>query len=190
MGDIDYHSWLDNLCKDPDDAERRKNNVTDLLSWLKRLTQQDSKQQSLGDHVSHLCLQDILERNNEKADIDAVRLMTLHAAKGLEFNHVIMVGVEEEILPHRESINNECIEEERRLAYVGITRARKTLTMTHARKRKFHGEIISCDPSRFIKELPEDIIDWKRITDKKDAQQSKRRSEAYLSSLKALLAEG
>jgi ATP-dependent DNA helicase Rep len=84
--------------------------------------------------------------------------MTLHASKGLEFPHVILAGVEEDILPHRNSIQDNNIEEERRLMYVGITRAQKTLTLTLAGHRKQFGEKYETSPSRFIDEMPEDDI--------------------------------
>ena len=86
-------------------------------------------------------------------------MMTLHAAKGLEFPHVFLAGMEEELLPHRSSIEQDDIEEERRLAYVGITRARRSLVMTMASKRKRFGEVeINCSQSRFIEELPRDDL--------------------------------
>jgi ATP-dependent DNA helicase Rep len=86
--------------------------------------------------------------------------MTLHAAKGLEFPHVYIIGMEEKLLPHRASIEEDNIEEERRLAYVGITRAQQTLSMTMALKRRQFGETINCEPSRFIAELPQDDLQW------------------------------
>jgi ATP-dependent DNA helicase Rep len=94
---------------------------------------------------------------------DAVKLSTLHAAKGLEFGHVFLIGVEEGILPHRESIDAGVldpskIEEERRLMYVGITRAQKSLNISWCKKRKRAGEIQMCEPSRFIAELPKDDV--------------------------------
>jgi ATP-dependent DNA helicase Rep len=101
----------------------------------------------------------MLEQQEEDEQLDQVQMMTLHASKGLDFPHVFMVGMEEEILPHRNSIEDDNIEEERRLTYVGITRARKTLTITLASKRKQFGEIHDTTPSRFLDELPEDDIE-------------------------------
>src|SRR5690606_2883426 len=85
--------------------------------------------------------------------------MTLHASKGLEFPHVFMVGMEEDLLPHRNSIEENNIEEERRLTYVGITRAQRTLTMTLAGKRKQFGDVSETTPSRFLDELPAEDVE-------------------------------
>src|SRR3546814_18200978 len=87
-------------------------------------------------------------------------MMTLHASKGLEFPYVFILGMEEEILPHRSSIEADTIEEERRLAYVGITRAKRNLALTFAAKRKQYGEVIDCTPSRFLDELPPEDLVW------------------------------
>ena len=83
--------------------------------------------------------------------------MSLHAAKGLEFKHVFLVGVEEGLLPHRESLEPGKIEEERRLMYVGITRAQNSLHLTWCQKRKQGKDAIPCEPSRFIAEMGADI---------------------------------
>lgn len=101
-----------------------------------------------------------MERQEEEQEWDRVSLMTIHASKGLEFPHVYIIGMEEELLPHRTSIEEDNIEEERRLAYVGITRARKTLTLTYAGKRKLYGETFETEPSRFLSELPPEDIAW------------------------------
>ena len=107
----------------------------------------------------------LLSRNDKDEGGNQVRMMTLHASKGLEFPYVFIMGMEEEILPHRSSIEADTIEEERRLAYVGITRARQTLAFTFAAKRKQYGEIIDCTPSRFLDELPPDDLAWEGLDD-------------------------
>ena len=91
-------------------------------------------------------------------DIDAVHLSTLHAAKGLEFRHVFLVGLEEGVLPHREAIDAGDVDEERRLMYVGVTRAQHSLHLSWCRTRKRAGERVSCMPSRFIGELAQEDL--------------------------------
>ena len=95
---------------------------------------------------------------------DAVQLMTLHSAKGLEFPLVFLAGMEEGLFPHRMSMDKiASLEEERRLCYVGITRAKSKLYLTHAESRRLHGEVNLCRPSRFIKEIPKQLIDEIRL---------------------------
>ena len=95
---------------------------------------------------------------------DAVQLMTLHSAKGLEFPLVFLAGMEEGLFPHRMSMDKiASLEEERRLCYVGITRAKSKLYLTHAESRRLHGEVNLCRPSRFIKEIPKELIDEIRL---------------------------
>ena len=155
------------------------------MDWLARLQKKDSDA-SVAELMAQLSLMDILQRNQDEAELDAVQLMTLHAAKGLEFPHVFLVGFEEELIPHATSIQEDNIEEERRLAYVGITRAEKSLTMTMARTRKRYGEKIICEPSRFLEELPEDEIEW--LGGKASKEKSTQdKGKAHLDGLKALL---
>lgn len=106
------------------------------------------------------------EKQKEIENKRGVTLITLHAAKGLEFRHVYLIGLEEGVLPHDRSKSEGTIDEERRLLYVGITRARQTLTLTHCRERVKFGSPSACSPSSFIKELaPEWIerIDLKKL---------------------------
>ena len=184
--DIDYGAWLSDNAKDPNDADRRQQNVNELLNWLERLATRGDEERGLADIVSRIALLDRLDRDDE-GNSNCVRLMTLHAAKGLEFPHVFMVGVEENILPHRSSIEEDSLEEERRLTYVGITRAQKTLTLTYASKRRRAGEWESCEPSRFLSELPEEDLEWDKPGTVQSPQIRKQRGQAHLAQLKGLL---
>lgn len=185
LDDIDYEGWLREQSKDIETAERRWKNVMELMAWLMRLQKKDSEA-SVAELMAQLSLMDILQRNEDETESDAVQLMTLHAAKGLEFPHVFLVGFEEELIPHATSIAEDNIEEERRLAYVGITRAEKSLTLTMARTRKRFGEKIVCEPSRFIEELPEDDIEW--LGGKASKEKSTQdKGKSHLAGLKALL---
>jgi ATP-dependent DNA helicase Rep len=125
--------------------------------------------------------------------------MTLHAAKGLEFPHVFVVGVEEGILPHRNYLGEHgdasgpdgaAVEEERRLGYVGITRARETLTLSCADTRRRGGEVVTCEPSRFLKELPAEDVFWEGRDMPQDPQTAQERADAHLGQLRALLGSG
>ncbi len=116
-------------------------------------------------------------------------MSTLHASKGLEYGHVFLVGCEEGILPHRESIDNDMVEEERRLMYVGITRAQRSLTISYASKRKRAGEWTVCEPSRFLAELPADDIRHSGKTTEKP-QVTREEGAAKLANLRAMLNKG
>jgi ATP-dependent DNA helicase Rep len=185
LSDIDYHDWLTTISKDTAEADRRRDNLQSLVDWIERMSR--LKQSSdLNDHVTNIILQGILDNQDNDQDANAVSLMTLHAAKGLEFDHVYLVGMEEDLLPHRNSLAAGDIEEERRLAYVGITRAKRTLSMCYAMKRKRQGEMLDCEPSRFLNELPSDILDWDSGKVACEEQRQSR-GEAYLSSLRDML---
>lgn len=159
FSDMDYTGWLERQCDTPQQAEKAIANTEEFLGWLARiLVDENGKDVPLSDAVSRLCLHDMLSRQDQDASDDQVQLMTLHAAKGLEFPHVFMVGMEEEILPHSNSIEQASLEEERRLAYVGMTRARHTLTFTRAKSRQKYGELMTCEPSRFLDDIPADDI--------------------------------
>lgn len=186
--EIAYQAWLEDSCADPKTAERRMENVNELLDWLERLAGEEEGDINLADLVARMTLMDILERQEEDQREDCVSLMTLHAAKGLEFPHVFMVGVEENILPHYSSIEEESIEEERRLTYVGITRAQKTLTFSFAARRRRHGDLIDCEPSRFLAELPEDDLQWEGGSlQQADPEERQARGRAHLANLRGIL---
>lgn len=186
INDIDYNTWLFDSAKDPNEGERRLQNVNELVSWLERMGDKSEADMSLADRVNRIALLDRLDRDDEGNE-NCVRLMTLHAAKGLEFPHVFMVGMEENLLPHRSAIEADDFDEERRLAYVGITRAQKTLTLTHAVKRRRAGEWESREPSRFLHELPEDDVQWDKPGKSKDPEEKKQRGQAHLAQLRGML---
>ncbi len=187
VNDIRYEEWLLDTANDPKTAERRMGNVHELLAWLGRMAEQEGDGASLSDLVSRMTLMDILERNEDEQRDDCVALMTLHAAKGLEFPHVFMVGVEEQLLPHHSSLDEDNVEEERRLAYVGITRAQKTLTFSMALRRRKHGEVMDCEPSRFLGELPEDDLVWEGGGQPVDPEERQERGKAHLANLRDML---
>lgn len=160
---IQYEAFLYDS-EEPRAAESKWANVLEFIGWLtkKGESSTDFGNEADGKNLLELTqmvsLMSMLE-GREDGEPDAVKLSTLHAAKGLEFGHVFLVGCEEGILPHQTSIDNavlnaSAIEEERRLMYVGITRAKKSLTISWCKKRKRAGEMQQCELSRFIAELP------------------------------------
>lgn len=164
IDDIDYVGWMHQNSPSSKAAEKRIENVFYLVESLqksldKTADDDEDDEKRIQDAIAKLVLRDLLERQEEEDESDQVQLMTLHASKGLEFPHVFMVGMEEDLLPHRNSIDDNNIEEERRLTYVGITRAQKTLTMTLAGKRKQFGEYSETTPSRFLDELPKEDVE-------------------------------
>ena len=172
-------------------GEKRMENVWQLVRNIQRMLEkqeeEDDGASDLEAVISKLVLMDMLEQQEEEDDSDRVQLMTLHASKGLEFPHVYMMGVEEELLPHRASIEDDNIVEERRLMYVGITRARESLALTQALTRKQYGERVDTIASRFLEELPLD--DLVRIGEgfEKDEEAEDRVAENSIANLKALL---
>jgi ATP-dependent DNA helicase Rep len=187
LNDIDYEGWLHQNSASSKAAEKRMENVFYLVDSLQKTldkTEDDDEGEDtrMEDAIAKLVLRDLLERQEEEDLGDQVQLMTLHASKGLEFPHVFMVGMEEDLLPHRNSIEDNNIEEERRLTYVGITRAQRTLTMTLAGKRKQFGEMSETTPSRFLDELPPEDVEWEGFGEQSEAK-NLAKGEETLSSL-------
>ncbi len=151
--EIEYPAELRRSCKSAEEADARAGNLQDMLRDLTHFTGRSTK--GLRGFLDEVVLD--REREEEKQeDIESKRgvtLITMHAAKGLEFEHVYLIGLEEGILPHDRSKTEGTIDEERRLLYVGITRARQTLTLSHCRDRMKFGSASACHPSSFIKEL-------------------------------------
>ncbi|THE23322.1 DNA helicase Rep [Vibrio cholerae O1 biovar El Tor] len=187
--DIRYEDWLYETSASPKAAEMRMKNVSDLYSWIVADLEGDNPDQqekTLKEVVQRLTLRDMMERGEENDDSDAVQLMTLHASKGLEFPYVYLIGAEEGILPHQTSIDEENVEEERRLMYVGITRAQRELTFIVCKERRQFGELIKPSQSRFLDELPQDDIEWE--VKKKPVTQEERmaKGQAHIANLRAM----
>lgn len=140
--------------------ESRMENLEELLNSAREYTEQNP-QAMLADYLDSLTLMSDIDRAETGK---GVTLMTLHSAKGLEYKVVFLVGMEEGILPHANSLEqNEDMEEERRLCYVGMTRARELLFCTHVHERRVHGRFREQSPSPFLREIPEDATEQVRL---------------------------
>ena len=157
IDEIDYRDYIIRLYKSPDTAYRRMENLDSLADSL---TQYESAEQSpsLIGFLETMALADLIEEK-EDSIVKGVTLISFHSSKGLEFPVVIIVGAEEDILPHRKSADSdEGVEEERRLFYVGVTRAMKELFITCTDRRMKYGKEKPSFPSRFLDEIPENVI--------------------------------
>jgi ATP-dependent DNA helicase Rep len=191
LNTIQYEAFLYDS-EEPRAAEGKWGNVMDFINWLTKKGEastefgHETDGKNLLELTQMVSLISMLE-GREDGEPDAVKLSTLHAAKGLEFGHVFLIGCEEGILPHRESIDTERIEEERRLMYVGITRAQKSLNISWCKKRKRAGEMQMCDPSRFISELPKDDVRHFGNPFNKDPEASKDFGKSKMANIRAML---
>ncbi|WP_110459073.1 DNA helicase Rep [Shewanella algidipiscicola] len=183
---INYEDYLYETSTSAKAAEMRMKNISELYRWVTEMLQGDDLDEgmTLPEVVTRLTLRDMMERNSEDEAGDQVQLMTLHASKGLEFPYVFMVGVEERILPHQSSIDEDNVEEERRLAYVGITRAQKELWFMICRERRQFGEVMRCEPSRFLLELPQDDLIWENRKPAQTEQQRVQSGKANIANIR------
>ena len=187
--EMNYEDWLYDSSPSAKAAEMRMKNVTELFSWVTQMLEGTDLDEpmTLAQVVTRLTLRDMMERNEEEESADQVQLMTLHASKGLEFPYVFLIGMEEGLLPHQTSIDEDNVEEERRLAYVGITRAQRELIFTYAKERRQFGEIARTEPSRFLHELPQADLLWQQNKDNTTKEQIQQKGKAGVANLRELL---
>jgi ATP-dependent DNA helicase Rep len=186
--DIDYDDWLRDQSSSLKAAEYRIENVKFLISNIEKMLQND-EDADFRSVIAKLVLFDLLEQQEQEDNSDRVQLSTLHASKGLEFPHVFLMGAEEGYLPHHNSIEQDGIEEERRLMYVGITRAQRSLHITYCKQRTQYGEKVEIKPSRFLDELPEICVQWKERhgVPEKSEEEKKQLGNAHLDAMRNML---
>ena len=189
LASLHYEEYLYEYATSPKAAEMQSKNLATLFDWVADMLKGDefNEPMNLNQIVTRLTLRDMLERGEEEDDSDQVQLMTLHASKGLEFPHVFLIGMEEGILPHQTSIDEDNVEEERRLAYVGITRAQQNLWFSLCKERRQFGELIRPEPSRFLLELPENDLQWERDKPPLTAEQQQAKTQSHIANLRAIL---
>ncbi|MCB1243362.1 MAG: ATP-dependent helicase [Verrucomicrobiales bacterium] len=151
LKELNYTDHLRKTCKDPEEASQREKNVRELIESMYH-HQGRRPEKGLRGFLDSVALMQDREKEDENP-APGVSLITMHAAKGLEFHTVYIVGVEEGVLPHTRSVEEGTRDEERRLLYVGITRAMRQLTITWCRARRRYGEPLPCYPSSFLKEM-------------------------------------
>ncbi len=177
---------------DPATARRKVENIEQVVNSLANFESQ-TYGATLGGFLEKVTLMDedrFSGKEKKEHGKDAVTLMSLHSSKGLEFPVVYLVGLEEEILPHKKSIFEEfSVDEERRLMYVGITRARQQLTITRALQRKHYGKLQECHPSRFLEEIPEHLVNNQTVTGAQtlNEEEADKMADNFFSRMKGIL---
>jgi len=178
---------------DPAKARRRAENVEEVVNAMASYEEREEKP-SLAGFLEKVSLldEDHPGRNDKEAKLarDAVTLMSLHSSKGLEYPVVFLVGLEEEFLPHRKSIHETFdVDEERRLCYVGITRAKQHLILLHARQRKKYGKMLPREPSRFLQEIPAELLEARQSEGKPQLPEveQEKLAQSFFAGIDALL---
>jgi ATP-dependent DNA helicase Rep len=166
--------------KDKAGFERRRANLEELADWF------DGPKSAIGDLAAQMALLTHADRGEPG---NAVRLMSLHGSKGLEFRAVFLVGLEDGTLPHEASMEEGRLEEERRLLYVGITRAKEHLVLSHSLEAKRWGDTLRLQPSRFLAELPQGDLARDGADPEAEAESKKARGRAHLAAMAALFDE-
>ena len=183
LKEIDYLPWMMRSCRTDEEREQRREAVGELVVALTDAMKKGKTLQQFLDDAA-------LDAEPEEEDLDkktGVTLITLHASKGLEFPVVFLLGLEEGVLPHRRSVEEGTRDEERRLLYVGITRAQQLLFLSYCGMRKKYGELVRCEPSSFTEELGEEWIVERDYEEEMNALADEDDVEDFFGSMRALL---
>ena len=183
LKEIEYLQWIERACKTENERNQRGEGIQSVIDSLRAYTMKGKSIQAFLDHSA-------LASDREDDDLDkkqGATLITLHASKGLEFPIVFLVGLEEGFLPHTRSIAEGTKDEERRLLYVGITRAQDNLTMTYCSKRVKYGQETGCQPSSFIGELDDEHLEHTSYDDILGAEPSSDELDNFFGNLKGML---
>lgn len=183
LTEVDYESYLARTCKTEEERGQRQAAVDDMKSALRQFWLPGLK---LTDFLAGISLDD----DRDEDDIESksgVCLITMHAAKGLEFPHVYIVGVEQGLLPHNRSVDEGNLDEERRLFYVGITRAQERLTLTYCAKRSRYGKEERCAPSCFIEEIPRQYYEFTDYEELMTKPATEEECLSFFDSMRAML---
>jgi ATP-dependent DNA helicase Rep len=178
-----FADYVREQTKDRAAQARRLENLQELADWFRAMQKEGG---ATGDLAAQLALLTHADRDDPG---NAVRLLTLHSAKGLEWRFVYLVGVEEGTLPHAAGIEEGRVEEERRLMYVGITRAKERLCVSYATRSRRYGEIVNNEPSRFLAELPQSDLHWDGRDVEADAEAKKDVAASHIARLAGFLAD-
>ena len=189
LDDLNYQAWINETTSNDKAAEKCWKNVLDLVAWIQHIHEKneddiEDNEKNLKDIVSKMLILDIISKNTDEKDTESVQLSTMHAAKGLEYPYVYIVGMEEEILPHSNSTEPEQIQEERRIAYVAITRAKKKLTLSYTKRKQTYQESVKVEPSRFLHEIPKTLLNWNDGSQKAKTPETGKK---HIDSIRALL---
>jgi len=184
LREMDFHDWLMRQCKTDKEKDARREGVSTTVASI---TEAIKKGKTLGEFLDRTALD--AEKEDDLDKKSGVTLITLHAAKGLEYPVVYLVGLEEGILPHKRSVEEGTRDEERRLLYVGITRAMERMTMTYCSTRVKWGKEEGCERSTFISELNPDWIQEEDYDDIMGAEASEDELRGFFSAMSSMLEE-
>jgi len=180
---IDYEKELKKVVKKNEDLEIKMQNIESVIDDI-AYYERNNREASISDYLRKIMLE--TEDKDEKLEKDHVTLMTIHSSKGLEFPFVYIVGTEQGIMPHQHSLEENRLEEERRLFYVAITRAQKRLVISYAKNRMKYGKLVKRNISQFVEDIPKDLLD---LSDGTQPQATKEQSKKFLEEIKRKLKE-